>query len=60
MLNHESMLPKIFRTIVQHLQKGYSIPNNAVTMTLYSFIYNWINTCTMGYKQFHVFIKHVY
>ena len=33
MLNHESMLPKISRTIVQHLQNGYSKPNNAVTMT---------------------------
>ena len=33
MLNHESMLQKISRTIVQHLQNGYSEPDNAVTMT---------------------------
>ena len=30
MVNHETMLPKISRTIVRHLQNE---PNNAVTMT---------------------------
>ena len=33
MLNHETILQKISRTIVQHFQNGYSKPNNAVTMT---------------------------
>ena len=33
MLNHETMLQKISRPIVPHLQNGYSKPNNAVTMT---------------------------
>ena len=33
MLNHESMLQKISRTIVQHLHNGYSEPNNTVTIT---------------------------
>ena len=33
MVNHETMLPKISRTIVRHLQNGYSELNNAITMT---------------------------
>ena len=33
MVNHETMLPKISRMIVRHLQNCYSEPNNDITMT---------------------------